>query len=166
MLSEDDADFIEKILVDRKNDYFRIARSFCGESDDSMDAIADMTEIVFAKFHSLKNRDVFVSWSTMILVNVCRKYLRQRKRNLYIEDLETELTSDMTGGKYDLTVDLEKALSALKPIYREVIVMKEILEYTYDEIAVALRIPVGTAKSRCVYGLGILRKKLGDDYNE
>jgi RNA polymerase sigma-70 factor (ECF subfamily) len=161
MLSVDDADFIERILIDRRIDYYRIACAFCGEGDDSLDAISEMTVIVFEKFHSLRDRDAFSSWSTKILVNVCRKYLRQRKRISYIEDLETEPATPSDVDRLDLSKDLENLLASIKPIYREVVVMKELLEYTYGEIAAELRIPVGTAKSRCDYGLKLLRRKLG-----
>jgi RNA polymerase sigma factor (sigma-70 family) len=161
MLPEADADFIEQILVARRNDYYRIACAFCGDCDDAMDAVSDMTVTIFEKFDSLKDRDAFIGWSTTILVNVCRRHMRRRKRNVYIDDLETEpIADDADRGRYRLPPDLEMALSSLKPIYREVVVMKNLFEYTYDEIAAALRIPVGTAKSRCDYGLKILRRKL------
>lgn len=55
---------------------------------------------------------------------------------------------------------LRKALSGLKRVYREAVVMRDIEGFAYEEIAVALDISVGTVKSRLARGRQELRRKL------
>jgi RNA polymerase sigma-70 factor (ECF subfamily) len=55
---------------------------------------------------------------------------------------------------------LRKALSSLKRVYREAVVLRDIEGFAYEEIAVALDISVGTVKSRLARGRQELRRKL------
>ena len=55
---------------------------------------------------------------------------------------------------------LKKALSSLKRVYREAVILRDIEGFAYDEIAVALDISVGTVKSRLARGRQELRRKL------
>ena len=51
-------------------------------------------------------------------------------------------------------------LAALSPEHREVIVLRELEQMTYDEIAAALQVPRGTVESRLHRGRAELRRKL------
>ena len=55
---------------------------------------------------------------------------------------------------------LKKALSSLKRVYREAVVLRDIEGFAYEEIATALDISVGTVKSRLARGRQELRRKL------
>jgi RNA polymerase sigma-70 factor (ECF subfamily) len=163
-MRDETADFIAQTIVDRRGDYYRIAYSLCGNRDDSMDAVSDMTVIAIEKYDTLKNKDAFMSWSIRILVNLCRKTLRRRKRIVFLDDLQSEPADPAVID--ELSPDMKFALSSIKPKYREVVVFKELLGYSYKEIAAMMQIPVGTAQSRCDYGLKCMRKALGGSYDE
>lgn len=55
---------------------------------------------------------------------------------------------------------LLEALETLKREYKVAVVLRDIEELSYDEIAVALDVPVGTVKSRIARGRDELRKRL------
>jgi len=55
---------------------------------------------------------------------------------------------------------LRRALSSLKRVYREAVLLRDIEGFAYEEIAVALDISVGTVKSRLARGRQELRRKL------
>jgi RNA polymerase sigma-70 factor (ECF subfamily) len=55
---------------------------------------------------------------------------------------------------------LKKALSGLRRVYREAVVLRDIEGFAYEEIAVTLEISVGTVKSRLARGRQELRRKL------
>jgi RNA polymerase sigma-70 factor (ECF subfamily) len=55
---------------------------------------------------------------------------------------------------------LKKALSSLKRVYREAVVLRDIEGFAYEEIAATLEISVGTVKSRLARGRQELRRKL------
>ena len=164
MTRDEIADIVAKRVFERKNDYYRIALSFCDNRDDSLDAVSEMTLVVLQKYETLKDPEAFTSWSTHILINICRRQLRERKRIVYLDDLETEFAA--TDDIEDWSPDVDLALASVKPQFREVVIMKEVLDYTFREIAAQLRIPLRTAQSRYNYGLKSLRKKLGGCYEE
>jgi RNA polymerase sigma-70 factor (ECF subfamily) len=56
--------------------------------------------------------------------------------------------------------DLERALGALPEAFREAVVLRDVQELTYAEIAAALCIPVGTVMSRIHRGRALLREAL------
>ena len=55
-------------------------------------------------------------------------------------------------------LDLRTALNQLKEDDRNILILREMLQLSYEEISVALRLPVGTVRSRLHYG----RKKLAE----
>jgi RNA polymerase sigma-70 factor (ECF subfamily) len=57
--------------------------------------------------------------------------------------------------------DLERALQALPDAFREAVVLRDVQELSYAEIAAALGIPVGTVMSRIHRGRALLREALG-----
>jgi RNA polymerase sigma-70 factor (ECF subfamily) len=158
------AEYVAGLIVSRRSDYYRIALSLCGNRDDAMDAVSDMTLIAIEQYHALRDPTAFVAWTSTILVNCCRKRLRGRKRTVSLDDLDNEPVG--TDGMDELSADLRRALAILKPIYREAVVLKELFDYSYKEIAAMLRIPVGTAQSRHFTGLRAMRKSLGGSYDE
>jgi RNA polymerase sigma-70 factor (ECF subfamily) len=57
--------------------------------------------------------------------------------------------------------DLERALQALPDAFREAVVLRDVQELSYAEIAAALGVPVGTVMSRIHRGRALLREALG-----
>lgn len=59
------------------------------------------------------------------------------------------------------SLDLERALGQVPEVFREALVLRDIEEMSYDEIARALEIPIGTVMSRIHRGRALLRQALG-----
>lgn len=96
-----------------------------------------------------------------------RAYLIRIARNIIYDNWrkrkkEEEEMREVEKGESDtnLKIDIEKAIKNLNPEYREVFVLKEINGLNYEEIAVQLKIPVGTVKSRLNRARLELREKL------
>ena len=56
--------------------------------------------------------------------------------------------------------DIERALDKLPETYRLVVIMADVEEFTYEEIAAALGVPIGTIRSRLSRGRSMLQKAL------
>ena len=54
-----------------------------------------------------------------------------------------------SAGRNELSEKVEAAINCLSPLHRDVIVLHELQGMTYQEVAAALDVPVGTVKSRC-----------------
>ncbi len=116
----------------------------------------------FAKFDVNKN---FFTWYYKILRNLCFNYKRDKKKNMNIELFELEINS--VNNKVQAEVELkdlhkilEAALFKLKKSDREILVLKEIENYTYKEIAEMLDIPIGSVMSKLFYARKRLAKKM------
>jgi RNA polymerase sigma-70 factor (ECF subfamily) len=58
--------------------------------------------------------------------------------------------------------DLQRALDALPEVFRQAVVLRDVEDFSYDEIAKILDVPIGTVMSRIHRGRAQLRKILGD----
>jgi RNA polymerase sigma-70 factor, ECF subfamily len=139
----------------------------------------DLTQDAFIKaYHSLKTfRGTSLrSWLTRIVTNTCYDELRRRKRAKLISLFQTDKDGDeedLTDLLVDPDLSVEEQLqsselsdtlklhiNALPAIYRDPVVLVDILELDYAEAAHSLGIPVGTVKSRLARARSALRERL------
>lgn len=158
-----DKEALAKLLLDHKNDYYKLAYVYLGNQEEALDALEDMTVVVCEKIGKLKKLESFSSWSKTILVNICKKNLKRRKRYLPWAELEEEpYTENYEGSVYQW--DLAQHLACLKDDHGEAIKLKYLLGYDYQTIALITGVPVGTVKSRIHNGLKKLKESLGGEY--
>lgn len=115
--------------------------------------------IAYENITSLRKPDMFQTWFISILLNECRKSLRDRKRVIPEEDIEMH-------GNYKDQYNFFEEINGIDEIYKEVVVLKYISGYSQEEIGKILDIPIGTVKSRIYRGLRDLRKLLEEDNYE
>ena len=155
-----------RVLVDRYKDMaYRVAFRMLGDAD----AAKDMAQEGFiAAYHALGDfqfNSRFSSWLYRIVVNKCRDHFRARNETVPVDEL-----CDSVSGK-DPTPEeaaacrqsgdiVQQALDKLPPDYREVIVLKHIEGFDYQEIAGVLGVSVGALKVRAHRGREMLRKLL------
>jgi RNA polymerase sigma-70 factor (ECF subfamily) len=138
----------------------------------------DLSQEVFVKvflYASRYNEDYkFTTWFFTITANIARDAIKSRiKRNtVSLEILDeageqsiTALTdpADTPDVEYDkkyVSLQVQNALQSLPDHYREVLILKELQQFSFDEVAEILSIEVGTAKSRVSRGRAILKEKL------
>lgn len=171
----DRAKFDQQALV-HMDAAFNLSFHILGARADAEDAVQDAYIRAYRSYHQLKG-DV-KPWLLTIVRNVCYRRLQDRRRAgnvisldevLYpgaaataaIAETPSRLTSpeDAAIGTSDMAV-LGRALSELPPAFREVIVLREIEELSYREIADIIGAPVGTVMSRLSRARDELRSKL------
>ena len=138
---------------------FRLTRN----PEEASDVVADAFVRVFNALHNFKGQSAFTTWMYRILTN-CYLDARKRERNRVTTSLETVLRTqdgevekqieDPSASPYDDTErivrerSIESAVALLPEYQRAMIVMYHAESMTYEEIAAALDLPVGTVKSR------------------
>lgn len=153
------------LIMNKKKDYYKLAYNYMKNKDDSLDAMQEMIVILYQKIHTLKKNEAFYSWSKTILVNCCKKILRDNKKLISIDLIGEE--SYETDASFEEKLTLEKYLTKLKPIHQEVIRLKYIVDLDYNSIANLLEIPLGTIKSRLHTAMTILKNSMeGDNLND
>jgi len=138
----------------------------------------DLVQETFIKaFGSLKSYNPnyrFTTWLYKIAANSSIDHIRKKKINAFSLDrpIETEegvVNIDVADMSYnperDLSdkqkqVSITTAIEALPDKYKQVIIMRHQEDQSYEDIAKALRVPVGTVKARIFRARELLKKKL------
>lgn len=152
---------------------FALACGMLGSTEDAHDATQETFIAAFRNLRGFRGEAKVSSWLHRIAVNQC--ITRQRRARVRaetgLEDEQaavgerflatpSEASPAMTLEGRERTQAVRRAVNALPPELREVIVMKEFEELTFQEIADALGIPVSTVKSRLYTALRQLRMRL------
>lgn len=157
-----DKDALVQLIMDEKQDYFRLAYAYTKNQADALDALGDMIVILYEKISSLRNERRFDTWSRTILVNCCKEILRKRRKIIPLEQLPEGSHEERFRQKEEEII-LNLALKRLSQKHQEVLRLRFFLDYDYQTIAKILKIPVGTVKSRISIGLHKLRIILGGE---
>ena len=165
-----DTNAFEELVLEYEKKVYNVALRILGNSEDA----ADMTQEAFIKaYNSLpgfRGDSKFSVWLTRIVSNLCLDFLRSRSRrptvSLSVEDdggddVQLDIADNSQSPELLLERSLtresvRRGLKALPEDYRQILLLREIQGLSYDEIAEALNIEVGTVKSRIFRG----RKKL------
>jgi RNA polymerase sigma-70 factor, ECF subfamily len=110
--------------------------------------------------HKFEGRSSFYTWLYRLTVNLVIDSLRRKGRRVEVE-LDDAIPSSLPSPRAnyqrtEISEHINTALAQLSPEHRAVIVLKEIEDLQYQEIAEVLNVSVGTVMSRLFYG----RKKL------
>ena len=169
---EGDTNAVEELVLEYEKKVYNVALRMLNNSEDA----ADMTQEAFIKaYNSLsgfRGDSKFSVWLTRIVSNLCLDFLRSRNRRPTVslsmededgEDVQLDIADTSQSPEQLLERSLtresvRRGLQSLPEDYREILLLREIQGLSYDEIAAALDIEVGTVKSRIFRG----RKKLCD----
>jgi RNA polymerase sigma-70 factor (ECF subfamily) len=141
------------------------ARLILRDSELARDAVQEAMVRSWRDLPTLRDVDRFDSWLHRLLVNACLDILRRRRRRaveVELTPLFTPTTADFTVGVVDRDL-LDRGLRALEPAWRAIVVLHYYLGMPLPDVASALGIPLGTAKSRLHRSIGVLRTSVADD---
>lgn len=154
-------------LVDRyKSMAYTVAYRIIGDGDEAKDLAQEGFIAAYQHLRQFRSGSRFSTWLCSIVVNKCRDHLRTRKDVVPVDDLAgfrapASADPERAAADGEASAALQKALNALPPEYREVLVLKHIEGWDYGEIAVALGISVGALKVRAHRGREMLKGLLG-----
>lgn len=137
---------------------FNLAYKFVGTHDGAEDLTQDIFIKVFKSLGSFDRRANFQTWLISVSRNLCIDHYRSVRKERETIDRQidaNELAPVATGTdpiagleQRDRVALLRQALAALPETLRTAVVMRDIQECTYQEIAERLQLPEGTVKSR------------------
>jgi len=164
----DNAAFEELIRAYEKLIYATAYRML-PNSQDAEDISQEVIIKVYKNLAYCKTAASFKSWLFRIIHNTCIDEIRKRKGRAtlsldqspgdgYIENpaLKDDTTPESEFLRKDMSEKVQKAINELPSDYKAVIVMRDLSGLSYEEIAYALELNMGTVKSRIARG----RKKL------
>lgn len=143
----------------------RLAFRLTGDEELARDCTQEAFIRAFERLDDFRGEAAFGTWlhriAVTVTLNAMRKQRRWWKRETPLEHA-AEVQETRPRSEPDLKDRLRAAIDALPEIYRLVVVMHDVEEYTHVEIAGALGIPVGTSKARLSAARAKLRMALAD----
>jgi RNA polymerase sigma-70 factor, ECF subfamily len=151
---------------------FALAFSMLGSKEDALDVTQETFIAAYRNLSSFRGEAKVSSWLHRIAIN--QAITRQRRAKVRAEValdqeiesngssiLDTSASSPMLQAeKRERRELVQRAINALPPELREVVLLKEFEEMTFQEIAETLDIPLSTVKSRLYTALKQLRSRL------
>ncbi|HEX5825412.1 MAG TPA: sigma-70 family RNA polymerase sigma factor [Candidatus Limnocylindrales bacterium] len=135
------------------------ARLILRDPELARDAVQEALIRAWRDLPGLRDPDRLDAWLHRLIVNACLDLARRRRRRVIeveLKALDMPTASDAAGSLADRQL-LDEALARLDPGHRAVVALHYLLGLPLPEVAAALRIPLGTAKSRLHYALAAMR---------
>ncbi|WP_339061601.1 sigma-70 family RNA polymerase sigma factor [Tepidibacillus marianensis] len=155
----------ESLITKYKGAVYRQAYSMLNDHMEAEDVTQDVFVKVYYSLTTLESPYAFTSWVTKITFNLCYDRIEKKKKKATIASGNLEqisqkhsLSTDRTMERKNLQLTIEEAMNSLSLEQREILILRDIQGYTYDEISESLKIPVGTVKSR-LYNARLALKK-------
>ena len=134
----------------------RAALCMLRNEERALEALAETACRAFESIGTLRQERYFATWTTRILLNVCKDELRRSGRLCPLENWqEPEAETDAQDG-----LELREAVEQLPDELREVVALRFFCDMTVAQTAKTLNIPEGTAKTRLRRALRLLRTEL------
>lgn len=137
---------------------FNVAYKFVGKHDEAEDLTQDIFLKVFKSLHTFDRRANFQTWLISVSRNLCIDHYRSAHKERETIDRDTnpndlkaaskELGPLVLLEREDRRTLLHEALNELTPTLRSAVLLRDIQELSYQEIAQRLQLPEGTVKSR------------------
>ena len=175
----------EEIVRRYNRRIYNICYRFAGSGDDAQ----DLTQEVFIKmFRTLSSYDVergaFMTWVTTITRNLLVDHFRRSKQDRMTDSLDAAPSEhedamplsdkiEDKGPSADTSVQgretrelVHRALQKLSPELREAVILRDLQDMDYKDIATVLKVPEGTVKSRINRGRAELARLLQRTYRQ
>jgi RNA polymerase sigma-70 factor (ECF subfamily) len=155
-------------LLDRHADLVHtVCRRIVGDPDDALDATQEALVAVARGIGRFDGRSQFTTWLYRVATNAALDELRRRKRRpLPVEVLPEPVRpiggSVVTTDAVDARLVVDAALARLPVEFRVAVVLRDLCDLDYAEIADVLGVPPGTVRSRIARGRAALADALGN----
>jgi RNA polymerase sigma-70 factor (ECF subfamily) len=147
-LQQGDQTALEPFIEATQDTAFRIARSVLRDPHLCEDVVQDAYLTVYREIRSLRDVKAFRGWFGRIVANRCRRVGRQLRRDMAPPLQADEPQAEDVALGVSRRLDLKQALSGMGDADRSVLMLRALLQYSYEEIAHTLQVPMGTVKSR------------------
>ena len=137
-------------LCANRHRFYKLAYSWTGDAMLSDDLVQDAMQKAFVSFASLKDDTKLHAWTCRIMLNCYRDWLRRQKDTRDIEDYEFADEADLEQqlSAQDTSRMVRQCIARMNEKHRNVITMVDLMDFSYEEVAHALEIPIGTVMSR------------------
>lgn len=168
----------EFLVAQFQQPVYNLVQRLIDDPSEASDVTQDVFLKVFRNIGSFRGQSSLKTWIYRISVNEAhnrrRWFGRHRRAEIELESDDAgkswlEHLSDQSKTPYDLVLNqerreaIERALAGLNPAFRDAIVLRDLEDLSYEEIADVLDVSIGTVKSRILRSREAMRKALLDE---
>jgi len=166
----------EELVHNFQQPVYALSVRLLDNSSEASDVVQEVFLKVFRNISSFQGNSSLRTWIYRITVNEAhnarRWFFRHRRAEVELDSSPEEsrnwkeIIPDSGRSPYDVVLDaeqrtaIEAALGRISPIFREAVVLRDITDLSYEEIAGVLAVSLGTVKSRILRGREALREEL------
>ncbi|MCD8554902.1 sigma-70 family RNA polymerase sigma factor [Seleniivibrio sp.] len=165
-----DSQAFEMLILKYQSKLFATSMNVVKNRELAEDIVQEAFMKAFMKLDSLKNREQFYPWLKRIALNIALNHFEKEKRVMDVEteDDETSFFENIGSGESPEELTLKEELhkyvrsyvDSLPDKLRVVIVLREVEDMSYEEIAEMMNIPLGTVRSRLFNARQIIKDRL------
>ena len=166
-----------ELLVSRfQQPVYNLVYRLLADPGESCDVVQEVFLKIFRNIGTFRSQSSLKTWIYRIAVNEVHNYrrwfFRHRRQEVVLEDQSEggknfgDTVPDRGRSPYDCALDGEKrvmiegALARINPMFRAAIVLRDVEDLSYEEIADVLDVSLGTVKSRITRGRESMRRQL------
>jgi RNA polymerase sigma-70 factor, ECF subfamily len=179
-LQRPDADAAERLVTTYQSRAYRLAVGITANAEDAEEVVQDAFVNAIRKIDTFRRESAFGSWFYRIVANAAlqkARHRRGRRVNLQLDDVlppfdtdgcHAEAVVDWSAAVDDPSRCIEirlavmSAIEELPPHYRAVLIMRDVEDWSWAEIAEVFRISVGGVKTRLHCARLFIRKRLAE----
>jgi RNA polymerase sigma-70 factor (ECF subfamily) len=152
---------LEQLLDAHVDRVHAVCRRIVVHPEDALDATQEALLAIARGIRRFDGRSAFSTWAYRVATNAALDELRRRRRRPLpaIDELPDQPTAG-DEDRVDARLDVDAALERVPEEFRVAVVLRDLADLDYAEIAAVLGVPVGTVKSRVARGRGALRSEL------
>jgi RNA polymerase sigma-70 factor (ECF subfamily) len=166
----------EALISRYQQPVYNLVYRLLNDPSDASDVVQDVFFKIFRNISDFRSESSLKTWVYRIAVNEAynhrRWFVRHRLQEVGLEAggegqlSYSEVIADRGRSPFDLAANrqarqlIEEALTELNPVFRTAVVLRDMEDLSYEEIADILQVSLGTVKSRIVRGREALRQKL------
>jgi RNA polymerase sigma-70 factor (ECF subfamily) len=174
-----DTEALDALVAGHQDRVFSLACRMLGDREDALDVCQEVFLTVFQNLGRFEERARFSTWLYRVAVNRCRDELRRRgtvkhtrplsldrprgeddERNPGPQPVADGPRPEQRVESRERRAEIEDAVGALPDDLREVVVLRDLQQLSYEELAALLGIPIGTVRSRLHRAREVLRERL------
>lgn len=153
------------LLKEKEALIYNISFAYTKNSYDAEDCISEASIKAFDKLKQLRNEEKFHCWFISILINVCRKNIKNKLTASSDEEL-IQIRDEFSYQSIDDRLMVEELLSKLRKDERDILALRYLKDYSIKEISSIMDMPLSTVKTKIYRSLNFLRTRNGGAKNE
>nr|PZN40989.1 MAG: RNA polymerase subunit sigma-24 [Bacillota bacterium] len=170
-----DVDAFEALIVQYERKVYNLAYRLTGNPEDASDLAQEAFVRVYQSLGDFRGDSSFATWLYRIVANACRDELRRRQRQrtvsleVTVENEDGEMVRqyadegegpDQALERVELQRLVRETLATLDEDHRQILILRDFQDLSYQDIAELLNLSLGTVKSRINRARNALKEKL------